>query len=127
METMGETAVALAIGIATLVLQTVVMVVVGTRKLSSIEARLEKDINEIKFDNYTQMSAAVRSVGDTFTAMRQKITEVELYVRDNYVAKDALRDALIQVGSDMRSLGDRIDFRMERIETKIDGNHKKVA
>ncbi len=119
---MSETGIALSIGIATLVLQTVVMVVAGTRKLSQIEARLEKDINEIKFDNYTQMTAAVRNVADTFTALRQKITEVEMYVRDSYVAKDSLRDALFQVSVDMRGLGDRIESRMQRIETKIDRN-----
>ncbi len=122
---MSETWGILSIEIATLILQSITMLVLGTRKLSNIEARLEKDINDIKFENYNQMNAAVRNIGDTFTALRQKITEIELYVRDNYVAKDTLREALIEVGIDVRAVGDRMETRMHRIETKIDSNHKR--
>jgi hypothetical protein len=121
----NETLVALAIGVVTLVLQTIAMIITGTRKLSSIEAKLEKDINNIKFDNYNQMTGAVRNIGETFTAIRQKISEVELYMRDNYVPKDVLRDAIIQMGVDARDVGERIEVRMQRIEKKIDDNHRK--
>ncbi len=122
---MSETWIAFITAIITLALQTLGLIIAGVKKLSAIEEDIRSQISSIKFDNYNQMTEAVRNIGETFTAMRQKITEVELYVRDNYVAKDTLHQIILGLGSDIRELGGRIEKRMERIEEKLDESNGK--
>ncbi len=61
-----------------------------------------------------------REVGETTAAIRQKITEVELYVRDTYVRRDSWHQAMVQI-QERWSAGERIaEERAQRLETKVD-------
>lgn len=61
-----------------------------------------------------------REVGETFTAIRQKITEVELFSRDNFVRVGSFKEAMSAMSDNIRILGDRVETRLIRMETKID-------
>jgi hypothetical protein len=69
-----------------------------TADLIGLERRFKEDID-----------FAARAAGETMTAIRAKITEVELWGRDHYVDK-----------STWERLEEKLDKRLDRIDQKLD-------
>jgi hypothetical protein len=90
----------------------------------------------IDLENEERVNAKMRAFGETVTAIRQKIadvdgglgkriTEIELYVRDTFLQKDSFRAVIAEIMNDMKSLGDRIETRLLRMEDKLDRAHDR--
>lgn len=58
--------------------------------------------------------------GESVRAVRQKINDVELWTRDNLVKKDSFGTVTDRISREVRDLGERLDKRLERMESKID-------
>lgn len=68
----------------------------------------------------TKIDAHGREVGETVSAIRQKITEVELYVRDTFVRRDSWHQAMNQM-QERWAAGDKAgEERSLRLEAKVD-------
>lgn len=63
--------------------------------------------------------------GETAQAIRQKITEVELFMRDNYIKRDSFYHGLTELATNIKALNDSLDGRLIRMENKIDAGHKR--
>lgn len=73
-----------------------------------------------------------KEVGESMTAIRQKITDVELWSRDNFVRRDsflaiieALKNDSKILRDDIRGFHDRLDAAFLRLEKKIEGRPSK--
>lgn len=67
-----------------------------------------------------EIDALGRSVGETILGIRQKITEVELYVRDTFVRRDSWHSAMNQM-QERWAVGEKAaEERSVRLETKVD-------
>lgn len=120
----AEAWVTLGTGVALIVLQTIALIIGGVWALAKTEKALNEQVSEHKLETESRLNQTLREVGENFTAMRQKVTEVELYMRDHFVQKDAFQAIVSQIMSDMKSIGDRIETRLLRMESKIDrANH----
>lgn len=95
--------------------------------LVSATAVTTTEIHELKND----LDAHGRDVGETISAIRQKIadvdqatakkiTEVELYVRDTFVRRDSWHQAMNQI-QERWAVGEKAaEERSLRLETKVD-------
>jgi len=81
-------------------------------------AALERDIRDELVENS-------RSFGETASALRQKITETELWNRDNFVSKQTFNSVITDMRRSLEQLGDRVDGRFDRLEDKLDGRSTK--
>jgi hypothetical protein len=76
---------------------------------------------EIMIDeNHQSMDGMRREFGETAYALRTKITEVELFMRDNFVKNDALRDMNVAIQAQMGE----IKGGVIRIEGRLDARER---
>lgn len=75
--------------------------------------------NEIH-DLRDSVNSHERNVGETVHGIREKIKEVELYVRDTYVRRDSWHQAMNQLQESIGKSDAAAEQRMLRIEEKID-------
>lgn len=102
------------IAVCGLLLNLVVTVIGGVRAFSKLELSLSEKIDASGREIDERIDQQSRQFGETVSALRQKITDVELYVRDNYVR----RESFYKVVDD---LGVRIEKRIDKLERKLDG------
>lgn len=90
-------------------------VILGTVvwKLAQVRTDLLAAIDMSGKEIDERIDAQSRQFGETVAALRQKITDVELYVRDNFVRRDSFY-------TNIQELAKRIETRIDRLETKID-------
>ena len=96
----------------------------GSWKLSSKLAEMEKGlrqaINDSKEEIEERQERQGRDFGETVSALKEKVREVELYVRDTYIEKD---DFLVQMQHHnlmMTNNFANVTARLDRMEKKLD-------
>lgn len=85
---------ALLVALAGLLVNLLVTVIGGVWKLSRLELSLRSAINESSKEIDERIERQGRYFGETVTAVRQKITDVEIFARDTFIRKDELKDQL---------------------------------
>jgi hypothetical protein len=80
-----------------------------TASLIALERRIQIDID-----------ASLRSVGETMSAIRAKITEVELWGRDHYVDKSTFQAFAIEWRRSWERFEEKLDRRLDKIDEKLD-------
>ena len=103
----------IVIGIGSFVLNLIVLAVGGTRWIERIKADARKELDE-------EMARTRRETGEGLAAMRQKVVEVELWGRDNFVRKESFNMVVAQLQTGLRDLGNKFDVGMSRLADKID-------
>lgn len=61
-----------------------------------------------------------RSFGESLSAIREKIREVELFGRDTYMRRDSFYKTMEILSADIKNQFTRLDHRLERMEGKLD-------
>ena len=121
----------IGIALATLVSSFFISAIKGTRTLSKAEVLLNDKIAEARLECLhkvaTEIDTVNRNFGETVTAAKTKMTEMELWGRDNYVNKATFNVVMAQLRSDSERLEDKIDRRFDRLEAKLDDNHKVIG
>ena len=83
-------------------------------------ARLAVDVAKHMEENDQRFDALRREFGETASALRTKITEVELFSRDNFVRRDSLKEILSQYQDSLSQMIDDLKDWMARIEARMD-------
>lgn len=89
-------------------------------KLSRVEVSLRQTIQAERKEIDKDLEKQSREFGETAAALRQKVTEVELYMRDNFVRRDGFYKVRDELSQDIKHLGEQLHARLERMEAKID-------
>lgn len=87
------------------------------------KVELTAAISQSRNELYDRLERQSREFGEVATALRSKISEVELYTRDHFVRKEAFAPVMLKIEGDIRDIGDRIETRLLRMEQKIDSNN----
>lgn len=113
----------IGLGAAGFLLTFVIAVITATWALGRDRAALGREIEEAKSELKTlidnEIDAAVHSFGETISAIRQKMTDIELWNRDNFVGKDTFKMAFDQLRQSWQRLEDKIDRRFDQIDEKL--------
>lgn len=84
-----------------------------------ISAAFKKQIDEARMELEKRINveadAAVNKFGEAMSAIRQKISDMELWNRDNFVNQRTF-EAIV---SDIRRLEDKIDRRFDAVDRKL--------
>jgi hypothetical protein len=88
-------------------------------KLSDMETGLRKAIKESRDEIEERQDRATHDFGETISAIREKVREVELYVRDKYIEKN---DFIIQ----MQRHNELIQLNFQNIAARLDRMEKKM-
>lgn len=110
--------------IAALGLNVVVAIVGLTLGISRIKDAVRDEIEQHRKEFDDDLGTIRREFGETGHALREKITEVELWGRDNFVKKDSFVSVTDRISREVKEFADRIDKRLERMEGKIDDGHR---
>jgi signal transduction protein with GAF and PtsI domain len=92
--------------------------------LSQTEISLREAINASRDDIEDKQDRMTREFGETVTAIRQKVHEIETWARDEFVRKGSFDIAMGRVEKMLGDQFDRIEIRMDRMEKKIDDKIK---
>jgi SMC interacting uncharacterized protein involved in chromosome segregation len=122
---------AIWLGLAAFVVNIVVLAIGGTWALArqgrGIEqaiyrSRQETDgeIDKLRYDLRTEHDDFLRRFGDSLSAIRQKVNDVELWARDEFVRRDDFYRILDGINKSITALGDKIDARVDKLVSKID-------
>lgn len=90
------------------------------REVEEDREKITLEINALRHSHDGQIGTLRRDTGEVTAALRQKITEVELFNRDTFMRRDSFYEVMKGYGADMRSQFEKIDSRLERMEAKID-------
>lgn len=103
----------------------------GTWKVANAQAAIKADITAAITNHKKEVAesfeAHQRMLGETISALRQKINEVELYVRDHFVRSDEFAEGMRAITLTMNRMDDSIGSRLGRMEIKIDDAAKEMA
>src|SRR4051812_4071860 len=89
-----------------LIVNLVSTAIIGTWKLSRVELALREAIAKAERETDTRIEHRVREFGETILAIRQKITEVELFCRDTFMRRDSFYKVQETIEANMQSLAD---------------------
>lgn len=108
------------IALLAFLLQLILIAVGGTRALGRMEARITKTFTDHQKETDDEFALIRREFGETVSAAKEKIREVELYVRDTYMRRDSFNELNKHNAAEMKNAFDKIEARLERMENKID-------
>ena len=108
------------IAFASLAFNVIAAIVALTWGLSRIKETVRDEIEENRTRHEADIDNLGRSFGETVTAIREKIREVELFGRDTYMRRDSFYKTMEILSSDMKTQFSRLDSRLERMEAKLD-------
>jgi hypothetical protein len=108
------------LAIAAFGLNLAILVIGGTWRLSRLDVSLREAITKARDEVEDRQDSITREYGEAVAAIREKVTQVELWGRDNYVRRDGFYKVRDEIAADVKSLRIEIVNRLERMETKMD-------
>jgi septal ring factor EnvC (AmiA/AmiB activator) len=116
---------------AGLLLQSVAFGVLGTWWVSTLIAAIrdeiaherkevDQSIADVENELRDRQERSERLIGETVAAVRQKIHEVEVFIRDTYVRRDSFLKTSEEVRESLKDFGDRIEKRIDIMDKKLD-------
>lgn len=96
------------------------MLVAVTRKLSQVEGSLRAAIESSRREIDGRIDAQSREFGETVSALRQKIHEVEIWSRDTFMRADGFYKVKDELTGEIKAVRDELKTDLRRMETKLD-------
>lgn len=94
------------------------------KEIDDAIATLRKDFEEQVRKRDLQLQQLVsdlsKQFGETISALKEKITQVEFFIRDRYVSKETFTLVTDRFMAEIRTLGTELGARQLRLETKFD-------
>jgi hypothetical protein len=90
------------------------------KTLGAMELRLKEAIAASKKEIEEQQRAAAHEFGETVSALKEHVRQVEFHIRDNYIRKDDFMVHMKPNDELLRLNFDNITQRLERIEIRLD-------
>lgn len=118
-------------GVLGFVLNVIVLAIGGTWALSRQAQTIQESIStsrretdsefqKLRDEIHLEHDDFLRRFGDSLAAIRQKVSEVELWARDEFVRRDDFYRILDGINKSITALGEKIDARVDRLESKLE-------
>jgi hypothetical protein len=75
---------------------------------------LQRDIAHLEKSAKDRSDLMTREFGETVSAIRQKVHDVEMFTRDTFVRKDSFELVVGRLEKSIEKLGDKIEDKLER-------------
>jgi len=101
-------------------------------KIDAQQAKLLEVLSEEVAEMRTAIVAEGRSYGDSVEAVREKIVQVELFIRDSFVRRDEFQTAMQQLNNSVQAMrssqeaaNKSTDEKLERIRVSLENKIEK--
>lgn len=108
------------IALGGLIVTIIINIVLLTWSIANIRLDLTTKIAAAKDEMENQINASIKMYGETITAIRQKINDVELYGSKEYVRREGFYKVQETLTKDIKTLGDKLDAGLQRVNDKLD-------
>jgi molybdopterin converting factor small subunit len=112
-----------AVAAGMLIVNLVAAVIGGTwilgRTSSSLSEKIDAAKLELERRVNTEADQLSRNVGETVSALRQKLSDIELWNRDNFVNRRTFDTSLSDTREMLRRLEDKIEQRFNSVDRKL--------
>lgn len=88
------------------------------KDLQGMVERIAAEVDNVAREHALAGERVRRDIGETMLAHREKVREVELYIRDNYVRTDVMRD----MNNNFQNQFAELRAAMARIEQRLTDN-----
>lgn len=103
-----------------LVINVITLAIAGIWGLSRAEKRIIEKLDAYRDVLDGDIQALRREIGETVAAIRQKITDVELFVRDTFVRRESFFQVIKGVEAQVASMVTELKVQLQRLEDKLD-------
>lgn len=94
--------------------------------IGRIRDTVRDEIDEHRQQNADKVDSLRSHVGEMGTALRTKITEVELYSRDTFMRRDSFYKTVEMLSADIKAQFMQMTTRLDRMENKLDMAKSKL-
>jgi hypothetical protein len=109
-----------------LFLSVITVAVKSTRALSKAETEiradmdaqvdnLQRDVSRLEREAMVRGDTYRQEFGETASAIRQKLHDVEVFTRDHFVSKDSFELVVGRLEKSIEKLGDKIEDKLDRM------------
>lgn len=89
-------------------------------KIAEKDKSLTEDLTGLERRFKTDIDQSIRFVGESLTAIRQKITEIELWNRDHFIDRNTFQLEIANLRRSIERLEEKLEKRLDRIDAKLD-------
>ena len=118
------------IGAIGIVLTIIGMAVKSTRAISKVETEvradmdaqidnLQRDISKFHRAGMEKSDTIIREFGETASAIRQKLHDVEVFSRDHFVSKDSFESVVGRIERSFEKMTERLEGKLEKAVEKF--------
>lgn len=108
------------LALTSLALNVLVAVIGLTWGIGRVRDTVKDEIEQNKEAVNAKIEGLRLNTGEMGISIRQKITEVELHVRDHFVRRDSFDNFVTLFNESIKAQFARLDKRLERMEEKMD-------
>ena len=108
-----------AVSVASLLLNIGIAAIAATWGISKIRITVSQEIAKQRTDFDARLLQHAREFGETASAIRAKVHEVELWARDTFVRRESFLRVVDEVRTGFSDLGARLEKRMGQIEERL--------
>src|SRR5438445_8633933 len=123
----GHTEIAIAIALITFIINIIVLSIGGTWKLSKAKDEIYKEINGRANSVGEDVQVLRHEVGETITALKQKINDNDIYLRDHFVRRESFRLVADGLRVQIEAAVKRLEAQIDRLSDKIDRRYDRVG
>ena len=81
---------------------------------------LQRDIVRFHRSGMEKSDVIIREFGETASAIRQKLHDVEVFSRDHFISKDTFSATVGRIEKMFENFGDRLEKRFDKIDERFD-------
>lgn len=114
------------LALGSIVLNIVVAAVGLTWGIAKLRDAIRDEIDEHRDQTEHKIDTLRLNVGEMGTALRTKISEVELFSRDTFMRRDSFYKTIEMLSADLKAQFIKMDSRLDRMENKLDATKTKL-
>ena len=107
------------LGVVGLLLNLLVWILGGAKFVSNLKEAVRDEIAGLRKEIAEQREMDLRMYGESLAALRQKISEVEIWGRDNFARRDSVENALAQIQARQQAMDEKMTDQFNRLHDKI--------
>jgi hypothetical protein len=119
--------------IAAAVLAALGMIGAAIMRFASVERTMAENDNAIRQELIEKIDSSFRAFGDTGVALRQALSDAQMWNRDNFVRRDEFSQAIHQINRNIDALRAStessmrtFDEKLDRLDSKLDAKLDKI-
>lgn len=106
--------------LAGLVAQAIFFAIGGMKALANAKEEIKAEIHKNRREVDDNIDVVEKRFGEIITAIRTKITDIEIWNRDNFARRDSMQVAFGRFETQITAIDEKLDERFRHFDAKLD-------